>query len=163
MRPGPLALLAAVAVLSACGGEVGGETTASGPTPPVGTAPFAPTSGSPPSAWVETASGSRWLGHSSYCWSGSGTGLCADFAAPACGVKGTPDLEVADGELLRFHLGFDPEELSVAVNPGHVQAETLEARRVAEWRAHGRGELLLFARAAQGGDASYVACLRTHG
>lgn len=164
MRPGPLALLAAVAALAACGGEAGlhgGETTVSVPMRPVGTAPYAPESGEPPSAWVETTSGSHWLGHSSYCWSGGGTGLCADFAAPECGDKGTPDLEVADGELVRFHLGFDPNELSLTVDSGQGKPERLEAGRVVEWRPHGHGELLLFATAAGRGDASYVACLRT--
>jgi hypothetical protein len=164
MRSRPLASLAAVAVLAACGGESGrprsGETTASVPARPVGAAPFAPRSGEPPSAWVETASGSHWLGHSSYCWSGAGTGLCADFAAPECGAKGTPDVEVTDGELVRFHLGFDPEELSLTVGPGHGRAERLEAERVVEWRVRGQGELTLFATAAGKGDASYVACLR---
>jgi hypothetical protein len=167
MRPRPLPLLAVVGVLAACGGKAGGlgggGTTASVPTRPAGAAPFAPESGEPPSAWVETTSGSRWLGHSSYCWSGGGTGLCADFAAPECGDKGTPDLEVAEGELVRFHLGFDPKELSLTVDSGHGKPEQLEAGRVVEWRAHGHGELLLFATAARGGDASYVACLRTRG
>lgn len=164
MRPRPFALLAAVSLLAACGGTANRpgsrETTPSVPAPPAGTAPSAPKSGEPPSAWVETRSGPHWLGHSSYCWSSAGSGVCADFAAPRCGAEGTPDLEVADGELVRFHLGFDPKELSLTVGTGHGQAERLEARRVAEWRAHGRGELLLFATAAQGGDASYVACLR---
>jgi hypothetical protein len=88
-------------------------------------------------------------------------GLCADSAAPECGTEGTPDLEVTDGELVRFHLGFDPEELSLTVDSRHGQAERLEAGRVVEWRAHGHGELLLFATAARRGDASYAACLRT--
>ena len=154
MRPRPLALVAAVAALAACGGE------APVPAPPAGAAPSAPKSGEPPSAWVETSSGSHWLGHSSYCWLGGGSSLCADFTAPECGAKDTPDVAVADGELVRFHLGFDPKELSLTVGTGRGQAERLEAGRVVEWRAHGRGELLLFATAARGGDASYVACLR---
>lgn len=86
--------------------------------------------------------------------------MCADFAAPACGEIGTPDLEVTDGELIRFHLGFDPKELSITIASRHGQAEQLEPGRIVEWRAHGHGELLLFATAAGRGDASYVACLR---
>jgi hypothetical protein len=112
---------------------------------------------SPPPAWVETSRGSHWLGYSSFCWGTS----CVDFIAPRCGEQHTPTLRLRHGETVRFHLGFHPTELGLAFvggNGGGVQHRP-ELSRSPTWQVERAGAFSLFAR-AQGGDASYVACIR---
>src|SRR5262245_13939955 len=114
------ALAIAATALAGCGGE-GDEPgqRASLPTateayvgPPPGSAPGT-TAQTPPSAWVETAAGPRWLGFSTFCRTTGQSSTCADDAAPRCGIEGVPTIPVGAGETLRFHLGFDPSELSL--------------------------------------------------
>jgi hypothetical protein len=115
----------------------------------------APRSGrnSPPPAWIETEAGTYWLGLSSYCWRNGKHGVCADAAAPKCGLKGIPDVSVSEGETIRAHLGYDAGEASVD------GAETKLEGRIASWRVDSAGPFMLFTKDAAN-DASYVACAR---
>jgi len=112
---------------------------------------------SPPPAWIETSSGSHWLGYSSYCWSAPGTSMCADMIAPSCTDDRTPRIELHRGELVRFHLGFDPKEVSISVDES--SPKSLQVTREPTSHADIEGVMLLFTRGG-GGDAGYVACLQ---
>jgi len=125
----------------------------SGTAPP--TAPELGERGPPP-AWIETAEGSRRLAFSSYCWRFGDTGLCADYVQRSCGKKGHPPIvRVVEGEAVRFHLGYEPSEVS-------VNMEGIDASREPEWRVTHDGALALFTKGSPG-DASYVACLQFTG
>jgi hypothetical protein len=110
----------------------------------------------PPPAWIEASSGSHWLGYSSYCWSAQGTALCADMIAPSCTDDRTPRIDLRRGELVRFHLGFDPKEVSISVD--RSRSTSLQLTREPTSHANREGVMLLFTRGG-GGDAAYVACL----
>jgi hypothetical protein len=138
-------LLAVTAILvTACG-------SASVSRPPVP----APRSGtnSPPPAWLETQAGSRWLGFSTSCWHPpkSRTGVCADMVIPKCSQQSVPTLPIGNGETVRAHLGYEPEEASVE----HEDAK-LDGRTV-QWRVGRPGVFVLFTRGREG-DASYSGC-----
>jgi hypothetical protein len=163
-----LALIGVVVLLSACGGSMQPDDTsgnpstsqpASEPAPPATPKPtLGSMSDGPPAAWLETESGSFWLGYSSYCW---GT-VCADFIGPSCDdAKHTPKIALRRGELVTAHLEFEPTELGLsyfAGTGGPVDSqEKLEPSRMPSWRAERDGPFSLFTR-VQGGDASYVAC-----
>jgi hypothetical protein len=144
----------ATLVLVGCGAS--GSTPQNGGLSPSQAAPTTGKLKGPPPAWVETARGSRWLGYSSFCWGTS----CADFIAPRCGERHTPTLRLQRGETVRFHLGFRPTELGVTffgANSGGI--DHLPLSRAPTWRVERAGAFSLFAR-VQGGDASYVACVR---
>jgi hypothetical protein len=70
-------------------------------------------------------------------------------------------LRLRHGEIVRFHLGFRPTELGLAFvgTNGEGLQHRLELSRSPTWHVERAGALSLFAR-AQGGDASYVACIR---
>ncbi len=114
----------------------------------------------PPPAWIKVSKGSFWLGYSSYCRGGPGPSLCADFVAPSCTDGRTPKVNVRRGELARFHLGFDPNEVSVAI--GESGPDSLRRTREPIWPANRDGTMVLFTR-GEGRDASYVACLQFTG
>ena len=114
----------------------------------------------PPPAWAQLRSSARWFAYSSYCWGSSGVHVCADAAAPVCGDRRTPSLRVVRGEVVRFHLGFAPKEVSVTVGKSRSRSRRLRASKVATWKVTRGGVLLLFAQRRGGGDASYAACLR---
>jgi hypothetical protein len=131
-------LLAAIA-LTGCGGATDLKAP---PDPPTLDRP------GPPPAWVETANGSMWLAYSSYCWST----VCADYIH-SCTMKPEPPVvRVEKGEMVRFHLGFEPSEVSIL-------GVKLDASRAPAWRAARDGLVVLAAR-GDGGSASYAACLR---
>jgi hypothetical protein len=160
------ALLLATAVLvGGCGAEsdrAGPPATTGAPSPPAAAEPPAEprpdSSGeAPPPAWVETEAGSRWLGYSTYCWDTT----CADFVAPSCGDEHVPELAVRPGETLRFHLGFEPAEVSLTVLPDDAATQFDPGELV--WEVTRTGSVMISATAkpGQGGsDASYVGCLR---
>lgn len=137
-----------------------GSLATGGPSPPAPPGP--PQSvGAPPRAWVETERGSRWLGYSSYCWRG---GLCVDFVGPSCEDHGhTPRLVLRKGEHVRFHLGFDPRQISLAFSPSATtpaaKPVALTVSRTPSWLANRAGAFTLFAASKGGGDASYVGCI----
>src|SRR4249919_3092709 len=117
--------------LSTCGGNAGLPTV----TGPPGKPPPAPgVDRSPPPAWVETARGARWLGYSSFCWSG----LCADYAGPRCGDAHTPTLRLTRGEVTSFHLAFTPTESGIFRGP-RARTKRLELVRSPSWRVRGAG------------------------
>ncbi len=126
-------------------------------TPPPGPRPqVTGVKDSPPPAWIETSTGSRWLAFSSYCWKST----CADFIPRRCPSKGTPTLRLRRGETVRFHLQFRPKSVEVTV--GRRRPTVLPARRVTSWRVAREGPLSLFVRvrlSAMNADASYVGCI----
>src|SRR5437870_9780437 len=62
----------------------------------------------PPPAWIETRGGDRWLAFSGYCWSVT----CLD-ARPVAQRTDVPRIGVGRGEVVRFHLRFQPTELTL--------------------------------------------------
>jgi hypothetical protein len=105
----------------------------------------------PPRAWLETTSGSIWLGTGSYCWTDPRHSLCVDGIPASCEAPGMPHIEVTPSEMVRAHLGFDPAEASV-----EGASATMRGRTVS-WKATRDGAILLFTR-LQGGDVSYYGC-----
>jgi hypothetical protein len=113
----------------------------------------------PPPAFVDSSRGETQLGFGSNCWSFAGGARCVDYVPPdyRCDL---PYVVAAQGDILRFRLGFDPTEVVVSV--GEVSAELPPAREFA-WQVDqfAAGALLgVFARGAAG-DASYLARLTT--
>lgn len=146
-----LLLLALLAVLAAgCGSGTSAPRTSSSHTagPPPGKLQQGK---GPPRAWLETANGRTWLGTGSYCWTHPNHSICADSGAPSCDMPGVPHVEVAPSEIVRAHLGFDPEEASVEGSSATVHGRTVS------WRATREGAFLLFTR-LRGGDVSYYGC-----
>lgn len=142
-------LVALATLLSACGDDNTATVGASMPTaaPPTASG----VDSQPPPAYVETRSGSLWMGYGSYCWEG----VCADMAAPDM-RDDIPTAVVAEGDEITFHLGFEPSELQLSFADG-AGAITLPAERSPSWQVTRSGVLHLFAR-PQGapGDAAYV-------
>jgi hypothetical protein len=128
--------------------------------PPPSPGPLEP----PPPAWIETKRGSFWLGYSSFCWH---TG-CADYARASCAAHRSyvPKLVLERGEIVKAHLGFTPRNVElVAVE--RSSAEPIDHRLIptpdkVTWRVERAGPfaLMAVARKGEGGDASYVACVR---
>jgi hypothetical protein len=104
----------------------------------------------PPRASLETAGGSTWLGTGSYCWTDPRHSLCVD-GIPSCDVPGVPHVEVAPGEDVRAHLGFDPTEASVDGTDAVMHGRTVS------WKATRDGAFLLFT-SLRSGDVSYYGC-----
>lgn len=105
----------------------------------------------PPRAWLETASGSTWLGTGSYCWTDPRHSLCVDGIPASCDAPDMPHVAVAPSEPVRAHLGFDPTEASVE------GASATTHGRTVSWKATRDGAFLLFTR-WQGGNVSYYGC-----
>lgn len=138
-----LALIPLAVILAACG--------SSGAAPPTTHSPAS--KNGPPAAWLQTKAGKRWLGSSSFCWKKGNSGLCADAAAPMCGMHGVPDVKVQSGETVRAHLGYAPSEASVDNGAAGLRGRTVT------WRVRKAGPFLLFTK-GKNVDASYVACAR---
>ena len=138
-------LLPLLLVAAACGSSTGSPPTT--PRPSRGTV-------GPPAAWLETRSGSHWLGFSSYCWNRAGEDVvtCADAIAPKCSQRSMPKLSVARNEKVRAHLGYTPTEASVE----NARAK-LDGRTVT-WRIQRAGPFVLSTRGQRKNDASYVGC-----
>ncbi len=116
----------------------------------------------PPPAWVVTERGAFWLAYASYCW---GT-ACADYVAD-CDPKRVPSLEVSRGDRLTFHLEFEPSRVTLAFYDPPIDqgpdTVRLDAQREPTWTVDRDGIVWLTARAGDGRDASYAACLRLDG
>ena len=151
-----LAVLLAALALAGCGAgnrEPAAEPEGAPPDPPE-----QPQTGPPP-AWLEGDQGSRWLAYSTYCWSGDGEGLCADYVGPSCkGEHPAPEIRAHRGERLTVHLGFDPTEVGLVFLEAGGEPLALETAREVSWTADRAGPFAVFAR-VEGGDASYVGCL----
>ena len=152
MEAGRTALgLAALALVgTACGGS-------SDKQPPAAAGPKGPpprvsgVSSAPPPAWVETQAGDHWLAFFGYCWSTT----CLD-SRPVEQRTDIPRISVTKGEVVRFHLGFEPTSLSLKVGS---RTYPLRAGRVSTWRVRGgSGTAFLNAR-GEAGSAGYVAHL----
>ena len=122
-----LLLLLAIALAAGCGDSDATSTSTverspiATPLPPTAHVPESPV-GAPP-AWVATEAGSRWLGLSTHCWSGEGSGGCADYAAPDCkDPQHTPHLAVRTGEQVTFHLACTPQRLKLTETTGDDSA-----------------------------------------
>lgn len=140
-----VSLVALILLGAACGGESPRQT----PTRPQGPAPTVPgVSVTPPPAWVETASGDRWLAFFSYCWSTQ----CVD-SRPADQRADIPSVAVMPGEVVRFHLGFDPSEVELSVGP---KTYVLASERVTSWKVTGPGGLAFLTAKGKPGSAGYV-------
>jgi len=163
MRTSLLTVLAAAA-LAGCGATEERDRAAAPPPPPATvTGPPEPppklAQEGPPPAWVETERGAYGLGFSTYCWKT----VCADYIPPRCGdEKLVPTIVVDSGETVRFHLGFEPGDVSMqSSGPGAAQFSPLEKTREPTWRVGTPGVWRLSASAApgqEGSDASYAAC-----
>jgi hypothetical protein len=138
--------VALVLLTTGCGGTApkAGEPTEPPPKVPGVRA-------APPPAWIETRSGDRWLAFGSYCWSVT----CVD-ARPVEQRTDVPRIEVARGEVVRFHLGFEPAELMLRLGS---KTDRLKPGRVASWRARGPSGAADLTARAPSGSAGYVARL----
>lgn len=159
-----LALLLILALAGCAKDEpVSPPTTPTTPTTPTATPPKSspPTSpeGAPPPAWLESDSGSYWLGFSTFCW----TSLCADYIAPTCGAPHVPTLVLKKGERVRVHLGFKPKQISLDYFDGKPIAGPKLSLENPSFTVTRAGVFSLFVGAAEGeegDDASYVGCVR---
>lgn len=150
-----LALPLMTLFLATCGGDTGGSGPTAVAKPPRNPPVLRGENGRPPPAWIETARGRQWLGYSSFCWGRT----CADYIPPRCGDPRTPTLRMGRGDLVRFHLGFEPTEVSI--QRGLHSPAPLKTSPAPTWRVRAAGTFRLFARAkSPGGNASYVACVR---
>jgi hypothetical protein len=134
---------------------------------PAGPRPGGGIPGGPPAAWIETAGGAWWLQPGSVCWRfAGGPGVCADTA----GYSDRPRVRVRVGEIVRLHLGRDPDALLVTTGLRREQcARGLEptpaaggrrppvgVRGVVSWRIRPRdhGYLVAIARYPEGDPSS---------
>lgn len=113
----------------------------------------------PPPAWVETRRESRWLGFSSFCWSGRREARCVDFLDPSTRTD-VPRIRVSRRERVRFHLGFEAREILLSVGKRRVLHLRRAATDTLTWRVSGTGLVGLLAYPRRGGDAGYVARFR---
>jgi hypothetical protein len=112
----------------------------------------------PPPAYVVTSRGSTWLAFSSYCWKST----CADFIPALCTDKGIPKLYLGRGEVIHFHVGFQPKSRSVWIGFKRGM-QSLPATRTIAWRVRHGGFFSLGARVRVGSanfSASYSGCIR---
>lgn len=120
------------------------------PGRPHGAAPTLDQPGPPP-AWVETATTSRWLAFSSYCWNTT----CVDMLPPTTRPD-LPQITVHRRQLVRFHLGFTPQQATATVLSGSSSSRfSLPRARTMSSRASKSGILTLELHAAAG-SASYT-------
>lgn len=105
----------------------------------------------PPPAWVETVTASRWLAFSSYCWKTS----CVDMLPPTTRPD-LPQITIRPRQILRFHLGFTPQQAIATVLSGTSSSRfRLPRARTISWQAGKSGILTLELHAAAG-SASYT-------
>ena len=113
--------------------------------------------GGPPPAWIETPSASAWMAYGRYAWGD----LSLEIAQPTCDDTAVPQLELASGEPVRFHLDFEPTaaELTLGADGDRAEVVTLDPTRVIEWQGDYDG-LLWLALTADEGEVTYQACVR---
>jgi len=140
---------AAVLLTTGCGGTAPKTTEPNEPTEPPPKVPGV--RAAPPPAWIETRGGARWLAFASYCWSVT----CVD-SRPVEQRTDVPRITVVSGEVVRFHLRFQPTELMVRLDS---TTSPLKPERVASWRVHGPSGVADLTARAEPGSAGYVARL----
>ena len=149
-----LTLLVALALgLFGAGTSSGVEESAPATARPTGPPPSLPGRVGPPPAWVETEHGSFWLAYSGFCWKA----LCVDMSAFPDDL---PPVVVRKGEVVRFHLGFRPRRVELAVGRRADLRLRLEPARTVSWRVERAGVVSLLAYSARGGSAGYLAVLK---
>lgn len=117
---------------------------------PPGAAPSVPgVTHSPPPAWIGTSEADVWLAHGSYCWETQ----CAD-PRPVETRDDIPRIELTAGEIVEFHLDFQPETLTLDVGG---ERHELDAGEVATWEVSGTGGLLTLKARVEGDRAEYLA------
>jgi hypothetical protein len=105
----------------------------------------------PPPAWIQTRSGDRWLAFSDFCW----TFTCAD-SRPLAQRKDIPRIRVKRGEVVGFHLRFQPTKLAVELG---AKTYPLKTERVVSWRVLGTSGFVTLHARKGGFRAEYVARL----
>jgi hypothetical protein len=113
--------------------------------------------GGPPPAWLEAPSGSAWMSYGRYCWGD----VCVESIQVTCEDSSVPQLDLAPGDAIRFHLEFVPStaELTLGADGSRPEVVTLEPARVMEWQGDYDGALWL-AVTADEGEVAYQACAR---
>lgn len=163
-----LALVALVA-LAACGGDDAPDAaeppTTTDPPPPATSEPGgrppeeppATDEGGPPPASIELPSGAAWMAYGSYNWDGA----TFDILRPTCDDTAVPELELGAGDIVRFHLPFEPAtaELTLGADNDRPEVVSLPPGRTIEWRGEYDG-LLWLAVTAPEGEVAYQACVR---
>jgi hypothetical protein len=154
---GVLAVLAAVLLGVSAGGGAENAVVTQRAAPaerPSALPPLIGGRNAPPPAWVETERGSFWLTYSGYCWAircVKEGGVMLDSAVPRIVVR--------RGEVVRFHLGFQPRHVTLAVGP--ARSIRPEPARTLSWRVDRGGVVSLLAYSARGeapaGSVGYVA------
>ena len=148
---GVLALLVALLLGGSAGG--GDDVVAEGGAIPAERPSAAPPShvgrNGPPPAWVETEQGSFWLSYSGFCWGNRCVkqgGVLLDSPVSRIVVR--------RGEVVRFHLGFEPRRVTLAVGP--ARGVRLQPARTMSWQVDRGGVVSRQVYAARG-SVGYVA------
>jgi hypothetical protein len=153
-RPLGASSLLIVAVLLAAG--CGGSGSTGPPSPGAGPREAPPrvpgVRSAPPPAWISTRGGSYWLAFGGYCWSTT----CVD-PRPAEQRTDIPEIELRRDELVRFHLRFEPSEVTLRVD---AEEYPLAAQQAPDWRVEGRGGLSQLTARGKLGSAGYLARFR---
>jgi hypothetical protein len=121
---------------------------------PVSSAPKPATAAGPPPAWAETASRSKWLAYSGYCWKT----ICADYLPPASRPD-LPTIRIARGASIRIHFGFRPSKVSVTTLGTTTSTRSLAPTQVVMWRPTAAG-VFTFSLKGSHGTVGYAAKIR---
>jgi len=138
--------LAVVVGVSVTAALLAGSARATPPGPP----PVAGRGGPPP-AWIETATGARWLAYSGYCWNS----ICVRVRSPATRTD-LPVVRGTAGKMASVHFGFAARAVGVSVL-GAPKTTSLPAGRIVSWRVARKGITVISATAPGGrGTVSYA-------
>jgi len=132
------------------------ETT-TGPSGGPPEEPPTPEERGPPPAWIETPAASAWMSFGRYCWGD----VCVESVQVTCEDSSVPQLDLAAGDAVRFHLDFEPDtaELTLGADGNRPEVVTLEPARTMEWQGDYDGALWLAVTSGQD-EVAYMACAR---
>lgn len=128
--------LLVTALVVACLSLVTARATPGAPRSPA-PEPIRPGEPAPPPAWASSRAAQKWLAYFAYCWPDRETRFCTDFDGLP---RETPRLVVRQGDVVRFHLGFQPASVvlefmgAMPGNGGLTRLWQLPTRRVTSWR-----------------------------
>ena len=122
----PLAIVALLVPLAACGSSADEPAAEPGTAPATTTAPGTttgpsngppeeppvPEEGGPPPAWIETPAGSAWMSFGRYCWGD----VCVESVQATSEDSSVPQLDLAAGHRVRLLLDFEPD--TAELTPG---------------------------------------------